>query len=56
MILETEHLILREMVHTIMMPYMLCSRVQISYAFDETRGRNRIVRNMERYRKDGFGL
>jgi len=61
MILETERLILREMdqndFHAL---YAVLADSDIMehypYTFDETRVRNWIVRNMERYQKDGFGL
>ena len=44
-----------------MMRCTRCSRTAIScstipYSCDETRGRNRITRNRERYTRDGFGL
>ena len=61
MILETERLILREMMPADFDPlYAVLADSDIMehypYTFDETRVRNWIARNQERYQKDGFGL
>ena len=61
MVIETELLLLREMTdddfHAL---YKVLADSDIMehypYTFDEARVRNWINRNMERYRKDGFGL
>ena len=61
MILETERLILREMdQNDFNSLYAVLADSDIMahypYTFDESRVRNWITRNMERYSKDGFGL
>ena len=61
MVLESERLILREMDHNdydALYAVLADSDIMehYPYTFDETRVRNWITRNMERYRKDGFGL
>ena len=61
MILETERLILREMdQNDYDALYVVLADSDIMehypYTFDEARVRSWIARNMERYRKDGFGL
>jgi RimJ/RimL family protein N-acetyltransferase len=61
MILETKRLILREMgPNDYDALYAVLADPDITehypYTFDETRVRNWIARNMERYSKDGFGL
>jgi len=61
MILETERLILREMDqndYDALYAVLADSDIMehYPYTFDETRVRNWIARNMERYSKDGFGL
>ena len=61
MVLETERLILREMdQNDFDSLYAVLSDPDIMehypYTFDETRVRNWITRNLERYSKDGFGL
>ena len=61
MILETERLILREMdQNDFNSLYAVLADSDIMehypYTFDEARVRNWIVRNMDRYQKDGFGL
>lgn len=61
MILETERLLLRELTQDDYDAlYGVLADPDISahypYTFDETRVRNWISRNRERYRKDGFGL
>ena len=61
MILETDRLILREMdQNDYEALYAVLADSDImqhySYTFDETRVRNWIARNMERYQTDGFGL
>ena len=61
MILETDRLILREMDHNdydALYAVLADSDIMehYPYTFDEARVRNWISRNMERYRKDGFGL
>ncbi len=61
MILETERLILRELIYDDFADlYDVLSDSDIMqhypYTFDENRVRNWIKRNIERYRNDGFGL
>jgi len=61
MILETKRLILREMDqrdYGALFAVLADSDIMehYPYTFDEARVRNWITRNMDRYRKDGFGL
>ena len=61
MILETTRLLLREMTpNDFAALYAVLGDSDIAehypYTFDEARVKNWIVRNMERYQKDGFGL
>ena len=61
MILETERLILRKMDqndYDALYAVLADSDIMehYPYTFDEVRVRNWITRNMDRYRKDGFGL
>ena len=61
MILETTRLLLREMTpNDFAALYAVLGDTDITehypYTFDEARVKNWIVRNMERYQKDGFGL
>lgn len=61
MIIKTERLFLREMMESdfdALYEVLADSDIMehYPYTFDEARVRNWISRNMERYRKDGFGL
>ncbi len=61
MIIRTERLLLRELTYEDFDAlYAVLADSDIMehypYSFDEARVRNWITRNMERYRKDGFGL
>ena len=61
MLLETTRLLLREMTpNDFAALYAVLGDSDITehypYTFDEARVKNWIVRNMERYQKDGFGL
>lgn len=61
MILQTQRLLLRELTwndYDALYAVLADSDIMehYPYIFDETRVRNWISRNMERYRKDGFGL
>ena len=61
MLLETTRLLLREMTpNDFAALYAVLGDSDIAehypYTFDEARVKNWIVRNMERYQKDGFGL